>query len=284
MRINKSPTETALSRAVQRWRLTRPTLVADTETSHIFRVEREGAGPATLKLIRPGLREALRGALVQAWYAGEGAAEVFEANAEAVLMEWLEGPELARLVAEGEDDRAGEILVEVVGRLHTPRGNAPQGLMPLAERFAALTGGDRQLWPAAGRDLFARAAGIALALVDSPARPIPLHGDLHHFNVLNSARGWLAIDPKGLIGDPAYEPGACFLSPISDRRLCTDPARISRLVKLFSSRLGLDPGRIVKFAIVHAALSACWSLQAGEEPRHAIAVLERLLAVGGDSS
>ena len=96
MRINRSPTETALSRAVLRWRLTRPTPVADTDTSHIYRVEREGAGPAALKIIRPGMREELRGALVQAWYAGEGAAEVFEANAEAVLMEWLEGPELAR--------------------------------------------------------------------------------------------------------------------------------------------------------------------------------------------
>ncbi len=284
MRINRSPTETALSRAVLRWRLTRPTPVADTDTSHIYRVEREGAGPAALKIIRPGMREELRGALVQAWYAGEGAAEVFEANAEAVLMEWLEGPELARLVADGEDERATEILAEVVAGLHADRGEAPRGLMPLAERFAALTGGDRQLWPAAGRDLFARAAGIALALVETPVRPIPLHGDLHHFNVLKSARGWLAIDPKGLIGDPAYDLAAVFLNPISDRRLCTDPARISRLVKLFSGRLELDAGRIAKYAIVHAALSACWSLQAGEEPRHAIAVLERLLAFGADAA
>lgn len=284
MRLNKSPTETALSRAVLRWHLTRPTQVADTETSHIFRVEREGAGPAALKLIRPGMREALRGALAQAWYAGVGAAEVYDANSEAVLMEWLEGPELARLVADGEDERATEILAEVVAGLHTQRGEAPRGLMPLVERFEALTGGDRQLWPAAGRDLFARAAGIAMALTDAPVRPIPLHGDLHHFNVLKSARGWLAIDPKGLIGDPAYELAPAFLSPVSDRRLCTDPRRIARLVKLFSARLEIEAGRIVKYGIVHAALSACWSLQAGEEPRHAIAVLERLLAFATEGS
>ena len=28
-----------------------------------------------------------------------------------------------------------------------------------------------------------------------------LHGDLHHWNILSDAdRGWMAIDPKGVIG------------------------------------------------------------------------------------
>lgn len=32
-----------------------------------------------------------------------------------------------------------------------------------------------------------------------------LHGDLHDKNILLSERGWLAIDPKGIVGDPVYE-------------------------------------------------------------------------------
>jgi streptomycin 6-kinase len=33
-----------------------------------------------------------------------------------------------------------------------------------------------------------------------------LHADLHHHNILAAERHpWLAIDPKGVIGDAAYE-------------------------------------------------------------------------------
>lgn len=41
-----------------------------------------------------------------------------------------------------------------------------------------------------------------------------LHGDLHHYNVLSDVRrGWLAIDPKGVIGEVEYEAGAIFRNP-----------------------------------------------------------------------
>jgi streptomycin 6-kinase len=39
--------------------------------------------------------------------------------------------------------------------------------------------------------------------------------DLHHYNVLSdSGRGWLAIDPKGLVGEVEYEVGAAIRNPI----------------------------------------------------------------------
>jgi len=37
---------------------------------------------------------------------------------------------------------------------------------------------------------------------------VVLHGDLHHFNILSSGDRWLAIDPKGIIGEPEFEPAA----------------------------------------------------------------------------
>jgi streptomycin 6-kinase len=40
----------------------------------------------------------------------------------------------------------------------------------------------------------------------SMAEPFLLHGDLHHENILAAEREpWLAIDPKGVVGEPARE-------------------------------------------------------------------------------
>jgi aminoglycoside/hydroxyurea antibiotic resistance kinase len=46
-----------------------------------------------------------------------------------------------------------------------------------------------------------------------------LHGDLHHGNVLDfGLRGWLAIDPKGLLGERGFDFANIFTNPISPIR------------------------------------------------------------------
>src|SRR5688572_15821677 len=40
-----------------------------------------------------------------------------------------------------------------------------------------------------------------------------MHGDFHHFNILSSERGWLIIDPKGVIGPVGYEVGPFMINP-----------------------------------------------------------------------
>jgi streptomycin 6-kinase len=45
-----------------------------------------------------------------------------------------------------------------------------------------------------------------------------LHGDLHLGNVLESARGLVAIDPRGCAGDPAFDAVDFALWDAADRR------------------------------------------------------------------
>ena len=47
-------------------------------------------------------------------------------------------------------------------------------------------------------------------------QPVLMHGDFHHFNILSSERGWLIIDPKGVIGPACYEVGPLLLNPWGD--------------------------------------------------------------------
>ncbi|MBA4293119.1 hypothetical protein C0431_09115 [bacterium] len=57
---------------------------------------------------------------------------------------------------------------------------------------------------------------IAKILLETTPKHVFLHGDLHHENILFDDRTstYRPIDPKGLIGDPHYEPVAFLRNPI----------------------------------------------------------------------
>ena len=44
-------------------------------------------------------------------------------------------------------------------------------------------------------------------------RDVLVHGDFHHHNILASARGHLAIDPKPMLGEPEYDVALVPLEP-----------------------------------------------------------------------
>jgi streptomycin 6-kinase len=89
-----------------------------------------------------------------------------------------------------------------------------------------------------------------------------LHGDFHHFNVLESTRGWLAIDPKGVIGPRGYEVGPFLINPI-DRFLNGSNPKVQteKRIAILSEKLGMERERIRNWGICHAVLSAWWSIE-----------------------
>ena len=105
-----------------------------------------------------------------------------------------------------------------------------------------------------------------------------LHGDLHHYNILSAERApWLAIDPHGLVGEPAFETGAFFGNPsgLLDR---PNPRRVlTRRADIFAERLSLDRARIVAWGFAYQMLSAVWSAEHGGTGwRNAVSVAEIL--------
>lgn len=277
--INESPAETALSRATIRWALSKPALRQESATGWVYHVTQNDGTPAALKLLRPEARDAeLRGASLLAWYEGDGAVRVFDAAEDAVLMEWIEGETLGAAVRAGRDEEATLAVCGLVRQLHAARGRPPENLLPLKEHFRTLFDTDVGMWPNTARDLYARAMGIALQLFDKPVGPVPLHGDLNYDNIFAAERGWLVIDPKGLVGDPVYEVAPLFLNPVDMTALCAESGRIDRLSRALSERLGYDRKRVLGYAVAHGALSACWRLEAGEGIAHQLAILPNLLA------
>ena len=89
-----------------------------------------------------------------------------------------------------------------------------------------------------------------------------IHGDFHHFNILLSERGWLAIDPKGVIGPAGYEIGPLMMNPwgsLSDR--VSFKAQTKRRMSILSERVGWEQETILNWATAHAVLSAWWDMQ-----------------------
>ena len=95
--------------------------------------------------------------------------------------------------------------------------------------------------------------------------PALLHGDLHHYNVLSDrARGWCAIDPKGVVGELEYELGAALRNPI-DRPICSRQLDVvERRLDQFGLVLGIDVSRARGWCFAQAVLSAIWSIEDGD--------------------
>ncbi len=90
-------------------------------------------------------------------------------------------------------------------------------------------------------------------------------------------RGWLAIDPKGVVGEAAYEVGASLRNPIEDARLFANSGIILRRVAIFAERLGFDRDRLIGWCFAQVVLATIWSLEDGTDPSLGIAMTEASL-------
>jgi streptomycin 6-kinase len=209
---------------------------------------------AMLKVAR--LEEEADGCRLLAWWNGRGAAPVFEHDDQAVVVAWG-GDSLVGLARSGHDDRATQVLCDVAARLHgvsrTHFAGKPAGLIPLAEWF-------RSLFARPDTDgFYARAAEIARRLLERPIDPndlVVLHGDLHHDNVLNFGDhlGWLAIDPKYLIGHRAFD----FTNILCNPEPALAETRFDRRATLLSELAELDETELLEWTVAWTGLSASW--------------------------
>jgi streptomycin 6-kinase len=236
--------------------------------NYVAPASRADGSPAVLKL---GVPRAELGTEIDALrHFGAGlCVRLLESDAEggALLIERAEpGQQLAELVPD-DDDRATLIAADLMRRLWKAPPAAHRfphvadwfaGLARLRERY---NGGTGPL-PAA---LVGRAEGLCADLLASADAPRLLHGDLHHFNILSAQRlPWLVIDPKGILGDPAFEPAALLLNPMPALLDVPQPERVMRRrLDILAAELGIDRQRILGWASAFAILSAWWCLEDG---------------------
>lgn len=263
-------------RHLTRWHLVPDGNPVATPSAALLPVLRHGE-PAILKL--SSHEDQLRGGALMAWWGGDGAARVLAREGEALLLERAGGTaSLADMARGGEDDDACRVLCATAARLHARRRAPLPELVPLDVWF-------RELEPAAAAHggILARAADAARTLLAEPRERSVLHGDLHHDNVLDfGARGWLAIDPAGLIGERGFDYANIFTNPdLSDptRPVATEPGRFARRLAVVSEAAGLERRRLLRWILAWTGLSAAWFLGDGD-PLAAVDLRVAALAAG----
>jgi streptomycin 6-kinase len=210
---------------------------------------------------------------------GEGACRLIDYDEENYWM-LLERLKPGVMLATLEDDEAAtHIAADLMQKIWRP---APEddvfirlsdwfdGFKRLRARFHGGTG------PLDER-LVARAEGLAKEFLAENQKPVLMHGDFHHYNILSSERGWLVIDPKGVIGPACYEVGPLLINPwveLLDRMDYRGMTK--RRIDILHERLGFERERIRGWGLAHAVLSAWWSIEERGDWHYAAAFAEMI--------
>jgi streptomycin 6-kinase len=253
-----------LTRAVERWLITLGEPYEDVYPGNlVYRCTLRDGTPAVIKTEpdRASEDEFFTGLDALLFYAGRGMVRALKVARDdrVVLMERVVPGET---LWHAPIDEALEAAASVMLKL--------RGAPPKAHSFPDVRAYHRA-WPNHLRlyggpgpidaDLFEIAERLFIELCDSSAASVVLHGDLHYGNVLSSDReGWLAIDPKGVVGEPCYEAGDLFRNRVDELYDSSDPVRaMRRRVERVADVTSFDRERIRLWALAQAVLSEVWT-------------------------
>ncbi len=271
-----------VARYADEWSLTDVGPPFELSYNYVVPVRRANGTEAVLKISSPhgehvGEIDALR------LYNGRGVCQLLAADRQTgtLLLERLRpGTMLSTLT---DDEEATAIAAQLVQALWQP-APAEHSFPTVADWFQGFDR-HRERYSGTGpldETLFATAESIVHELLATAEPPMVLHGDFHHFNILQAERApWLVIDPKGLVGDPGYDLGAFLYNPadrIGDRAAMQ--RQLQRRVDLFSAGLGFERERVRNWGIAQAVLSAVWTCEGeGYGWEYTMGIAELLLAI-----
>jgi streptomycin 6-kinase len=215
------------------------------------------------------LDEERAGNQLMVWWNGEGAARVFAHDENAILMERAEaGVSLADMARAGRDDEASRVMCGVLRQLHAVKLQPRPALPDLVKWFEPL---DRAAEMEGG--IWRMAAETASKLLTSQHDIVVLHGDMHHDNVLRfGSDRWLAIDPKGIVGERGFDHANIFRNP--DLQTAMMPGRLAQQIKVVSEAANLQPRRLLSWVLAWAGLSTAFSLQDRVPPDNTLRIAE----------
>lgn len=253
-----------LASCEQRWHLKLDVPFANLSYHYVIPATRDDGTHVVVKAFSPTGEFALQTEALNL-FAGRGSVRLLatDPDNEVQLLERLEpGTSLSTLE---DDERATSIAASVMRQLWRPAPDTAAfpsiltwgaGLVRLRRYYNGGTG------PFPVR-LVEEAETLLAELSTSMAEPMLLHGDLHQDNIVAAGHDrWLAIDPKGLIGEPVYDIGPLLHNPLPQLLRMPQPGRIlARRIDLLSEELGFERARIRAWGIYQALLASWWHVE-----------------------
>ena len=242
---------------LEAWHLSNPQLLTQTVTSHLYTVTYD-TEILVLKLLSPSETDEQRGAVALRCFDGHGAVRLLRCDEGAHLLEYAAGEELVTLVERGEDENATRIIGQVIRQLHSvPQDTPHEGLIRLDDWFGQLFNRAEMDRQAGIKSIYRRSACLTQQLLADPREVRVLHGDIHHRNIRHSSRGWLAFDPKGVLGERTYDCANTLCNPAIPE-LVHNETRLLTNAAILAETLALDLSRLLAFTYAYACLNASW--------------------------
>lgn len=197
---------------------------------------------------------------------GYGMVKVLEYQERALLLERIVPGDSLKIYFPEKEDASISSLCELIKKLQNAPilKDLPENYFETLEDWLKIL--DRS-WPQIPQERLLIARRLKEKLLKTTTKNILLHGDLHHTNILKDHKNWIAIDPKGIIGDPAYEIVPFIFNPIDELvalPLCG--SIIKQRIRQFAQLLTIDEKRIHAWCYVHEVMSTCWSLEGNYNP------------------
>lgn len=245
-------TDPILASYIDKWNLT-PDGASFRTNSSLLQPCVSNGSKAMLKI--PLIEEELRASKLLQWWDGKAAAKILKADSKAILLERVENEDnisLINLVKQGQDKEATRIICQTANKLHSSQGKELPPLTSLKDWFASLLNETNF-----SDETLKKCAIVANRLLSNQTELCVLHGDLHHENILYSdVKGWLAIDPKALYGDRAFDFANILYNP--NEQVALNKKRLVAQIKVIGREANIDFDRMLNWVIAWGGLSAIW--------------------------
>lgn len=193
---------------------------------------------AVIKVSWEGDDESLHeGEALEVW-GGDGAVKLLRRKGRALLEERaLPGTDLSRV----DEEDAVITAVALAERLWRPASVPFRSIFPEIPRWFDEA-------EVQGSELVAMARGLFAEM--SEGNEWLVHGDFHHHNILLSARGYVAIDPKPYLCDREYDVPSFLWNPIGN--VMADREKTERRISAFVAA-GLDEFKIRAWTVIRGS-------------------------------
>ncbi len=247
-----------MDRCARQWKLTIRGTVGGLSFNYVAGATTDGGEEVILNLGNPHENLSAEARALKA-FAGKKVPQLLQSDGSLralVLRKISPGTPLAK-VQEQDEDRATTIVAELIRDLPVavPANGTWGTYVSWTEVFDRLTDFPEP-------SMLAKAKSLVRELEATKPEYRLLHGDLHHHNILLDGRNdWIAIDPKGVAGDPAAEAGRMLHNPTAGFLKTDHPkARAANRVKILANITRIDADRFKKWGYVDSVLSAAWNV------------------------
>lgn len=115
--------------------------------------------------------------------------------------------------------------------------------------------------------LIKKAKELRVYLLNSAENEYLCHGDLHLENIIQHGKKWVSIDPKGILGETAFEAATFDLIDESEwTELETVQDKIITRINWLASALEIDKNRLLAWVFLRTIISAQWFIEDKGDP------------------